>query len=864
MRRLLARPDPAGRDDLGAGDDASPGAVVRTGRRDRARTTLEHVDRHTVIGFALLAVIASLLAVIIHSETERRRALALTAYIRSTDEEARAQLQPIEQLFEHVYEDLRTLAALPGVRNVDRHGISLAGDSRETFQQIYNNLADAVAVSEVYVIPGDFDPERIDPVTGELEEPIVMFDELIVDAASRVDEELRDELVEGAHEEIEIHEYREFAKQTAWMAASFPRRDTIEGLDVPMIGSPSLITCDNTYYMHSGADADRMGILLSVPFYAPSGEFKGLVSAIVLDRALAAVLPSSNAVLFNQAYGYSNETDVSDVESSRMFFAAGLPDPHLLFSETYRLDVSDPRGPWTVWSGRPDAEFNSSPEAQAARTFEVTSLGILAVLTVLAGAIWGQFRRQRRAAERHARELESKVAARTDEIARLALTDPLTDLPNRAMMRMHMEQIAARAAARTSFAVLCVDLDRLKLINDTLGHAAGDTYLVKAADRMRTVIGSRGAVARWGGDEFVITLEGHEAAAQAQTIAGEVLAALSEDLHIEGSAIAPGCSIGIAVAPHDAVDAEDLLNRADRALYRAKAEGRGRVARYDPVLDEISSQRRRLEHELRVAIEERQFVVHYQPMVDAQSGDLVGFEALVRWEHPELGLMLPAEFIPVAEDTGCIVEIGAAVLEDACRAACTWPDHLRIAVNLSPVQVSDERLPQRVEAVLRSTGLRPERLELELTESVLLDASQTTLDRIAAIRRLGVRVALDDFGTGYCSLGYLQDFAFDRIKIDRTFVAELTARPTCIAIVRAVTQLARSLGMHTTAEGVETHEQADLLARNGVTDLQGYLHGRPFSAEAARTRAWSPIRPAAAPDADPAGDAFGEPVTSRS
>jgi diguanylate cyclase (GGDEF)-like protein len=777
-------------------------------------------------GFAVLLLVAGLLATIIHFETERRRSIALASYLRNTDEEARAQARPIEQLFEHVYEDLRTLAALPSVRAVDRHGRSLVGDSRETFQQIYNNLADAVAVSEVYVIPGDFDPERVDPVTGRPEEPIVMFDELIVDAASRVDEAERDSLVEGAEEEVEIYEYREFAAQVRWMRENFPRRESIDGLNVPMIGSKSLITCDNSYFIHTGLDADRMGILLSVPFYGPDGAFKGLVAAIVLDRALAAALPGENTVLYNQAYGYSLETDLTDVEASRPFFESGRRDPELLFSETYDLDVPDPKGSWSIWVARPNAEFDTAPEASAARSFELTGMLILVVLTVLAGAIWAQFRRQRSAAERHASELELKVAARTDEIARLALTDPLTDLPNRAMMRMHLDQIASHAAGN-AFAVLCVDLDRLKTINDTLGHGAGDAYLATAASRMREAVGARGIVARWGGDEFVITLEGRELSMQAEVVASEILDVLTQEMVVEGQAWTPGCSIGIAVAPHDGTDSDELLNRADRALYRAKADGRGRVLRYDSTLDEMDHQRRRLEQELFDAVEQRQFVVLYQPMVEADTGDLVGFEALVRWQHPTRGLVLPSEFIPVAEETGVILEIGDVVLEEACRTAVTWQDPIRIAVNLSAVQVAQSDLPQRIASILRTTGLPGDRLELELTESMLLDASPATLARLAMIRQLGVRVALDDFGTGYCSLSYLQVFAFDRIKIDRSFVADLEMRPTCLAIIRAVTQLAESLGMKTTAEGVETRRQAELLARLGVTELQGFLLGRP-------------------------------------
>ena len=653
-----------------------------------------------------------------------------------------------------------------------------------------------------------------------------MFDELIVDAASRVDEAERDSLVEGAEEEVEIYEYREFAAQVRWMRENFPRRESIDGLNVPMIGSKSLITCDNSYFIHTGLDADRMGILLSVPFYGPDGAFKGLVAAIVLDRALAAALPGENTVLYNQAYGYSLETDLTDVEASRPFFESGRRDPELLFSETYDLDVPDPKGSWSIWVARPNAEFDTAPEASAARSFELTGMLILVVLTVLAGAIWAQFRRQRSAAERHASELELKVAARTDEIARLALTDPLTDLPNRAMMRMHLDQIASHAAGN-AFAVLCVDLDRLKTINDTLGHGAGDAYLATAASRMREAVGARGIVARWGGDEFVITLEGRELSMQAEVVASEILDVLTQEMVVEGQAWTPGGSIGIAVAPHDGTDSDELLNRADRALYRAKADGRGRVLRYDSTLDEMDHQRRRLEQELVDAVEQRQFVVHYQPMVEADTGDLVGFEALVRWQHPTRGLVLPSEFIPVAEETGVILDIGDVVLEETCRTAVTWQDPIRVAVNLSAVQVAQSDLPQRIASILRTTGLPGDRLELELTESMLLDASPATLARLAMIRQLGVRVALDDFGTGYCSLSYLQVFAFDRIKIDRSFVADLEMRPTCLAIIRAVTQLAESLGMKTTAEGVETRRQAELLARLGVTELQGFLLGRP-------------------------------------
>ncbi|MCZ8096314.1 MAG: EAL domain-containing protein [Burkholderiales bacterium] len=794
------------------------------------------MDRQLFGGFALIVSVALLLAGNVLSETSRRLEIALGTFVQSADEEAQTKLKRIEQLFEHVYEDLRTLASLPSVRAIDRHGVALVGDSRETFQQIYNNLANAVAISEVYLIPADFDPERIDPATGKPEEPIVMFDQLIVDAAERVEVGLRDTLVDDAHEEIEIHEYREFAQQAKWMRENYPRRDAIVGMNVPMIGSKSLITCDNTYYVHSGKDADRMGILLSVPFYGPDGTFKGLVAAIILDRALAAALPKTNATLYNLAYQYSLETDMTSVEASRPHFTAGRPDPDLYFSTNYNIDVKDPKGAWSVWIGRPNADFNTSAEAMAARSFKSTSLTVVAALTLAVGAFWGHFRGERIAAERQARELEEKVASRTKEIAQLALTDPLTGLPNRAMMSAHLDGLESRLSDISTYAVICIDLDRFKYINDTFGHQAGDYYLIALAERMRKTVNLRGTVARWGGDEFIISLEGFHATLQAESIAREVLDALAVPLMIGGQNFIPSASIGIAEAPRDGTVPDELLSRADLALYAAKIGKRGCALRFEPAMEKMAGERRLLEVDLRNAVERRQFVLHYQPIIESRSSKLSGFEALLRWNHPTRGLLGPDAFIPIAEDTGLIIEIGRFVLEEACRAATHWPDQLRVAVNLSPVQVREGTLPLHVASILGTSGLRPDRLELELTENILLDAIPEVLAHIEAIRGYGVRFALDDFGKGYCSLAYLQTFSFDRIKIDRSFIANLSSRPACLAIIRAVTQLAMSLGMQTTAEGVETEGQAAILAATGVTDMQGYLFGRPEPEAAAIAR----------------------------
>lgn len=797
------------------------------------------MDRRLLGGSALIFCIALFLAGGVLIETSRRLEIALGTFVKNADEEAQTKLKRIDQLFEHVYEDLRTLASLPSVRGIDRHGAALVGDSRETFQQIYNNLANAVAVSEVYLIPADFDPERIDPVTGKPEEPIVMFDELIVDAAKKVEVHLRDTLVNDAYEEIEIHEYHEFARQAKWMRKHYPLRNTIEGMKVPMIGSQSLITCDNTYYIHSGKDADRMGILLSVPFYGPDGVFKGLVAAIILNRALAAALPNANATLFNLAYEYSLETNMTKVEASRPHFKAGRPDPDLYFSKIYDIGVKDPKGAWRVWFGRPNADFTTSVEAVAARSFKSNSLTVIATIGLTIGAFWGYLSNGRITAERQARELEEKVASRTREIAQLALTDPLTGLPNRAMMSVHLNGLENRLADISSYAVICIDLDQFKSVNDNFGHQGGDYYLRTLAGRMRETVNERGTVARWGGDEFIISLEGLQATLQADRIAREVLDALALPLMIGGQILIPSASIGIAEAPSDGTVADVLLSRADIALYAAKANRRGCALRFEPSMESIAGERRMLEVDLGKAIGERQFVLHYQPIIEAGSGRLSGFEALVRWNHPTRGLLEPETFVSIAEDTGLIVDIGRFVLEEACKAATRWPAQLNIAVNISPIQVQESTLSLYIASILGTTGLRPDRLELELTENILVEASTETLAHIEAIRSYGVRFALDDFGRGNCSLAYLQTFSFDRIKIDRSFISNLSSRPACQAIIQAVAQLAANLGMQTTAEGVETEDQAAILYAIGVTNMQGYLFGRPEPEATATARASS-------------------------
>ncbi|MFN3389678.1 MAG: putative bifunctional diguanylate cyclase/phosphodiesterase [Allosphingosinicella sp.] len=415
-------------------------------------------------------------------------------------------------------------------------------------------------------------------------------------------------------------------------------------------------------------------------------------------------------------------------------------------------------------------------------------------------------------------------------IAYLARHDPLTDLPNRVVLSEALDSALVRTARGEQVAVMCLDLDRFKAVNDTLGHSVGDALLRQVAARLKDRVRETDVVARLGGDEFAIVEVGSVQPTGATQLADRVISALSQPFHIDGHEISVGCSIGISIAPEDGRIAEQLLRNADLALYRAKSEGRGQHRFFAAEMDERMQVRRRLELDLRRALGAGEFQLAYQPLITVESGAVAGFEALLRWEHPVRGLVMPDEFIPLAEEIGLIVPIGDWVLRDACATAAAWPRGTRVAVNLSPVQFRGGNLVQSVIRALSASGLAPECLELEITEGVLLTNSSETLEMLHSLRGLGVRVAMDDFGTGYSSLSYLRAFPFDKIKIDRSFVHDILEDPEAMAIVRAVTDLGRSLGMSTTAEGIETKEQLAQLRLDGCTEVQGYLLGRPMDA----------------------------------
>jgi len=412
------------------------------------------------------------------------------------------------------------------------------------------------------------------------------------------------------------------------------------------------------------------------------------------------------------------------------------------------------------------------------------------------------------------------------QIAHMAHHDPLTDLPNRARFHQHLDCTLARAAAEGgSFAVLCIDLDRFKEVNDVFGHSVGDALLCEVTRRMQAA-SDCAFLARLGGDEFTLISTESPQPSAAAMLAGRLQAAVADDIEIAAHRLQTCLSIGVAIFPTDGTDAATLVGNADAALYRAKAEGRGSIRFFEPEMDLKLRERRALQHDLQSALAHGELMLHYQPQA-LIGGEIVGFEALVRWQHPTRGLVAPDAFIPLAEESGLIIPISEWILREACREAASWQSTLQIAVNLSPIQFRHGDLAGLVHSVLLETGLSPARLELEITESVLIDDFPRTVSILRRLKSLGVQIAMDDFGTGYSSLSYLQSFPFDKIKIDRAFIANMDRNPQSAAIVRTVIGLGRGLKLSVVAEGVENEGQIAFLSGEACDEIQGFAIGRP-------------------------------------
>jgi diguanylate cyclase (GGDEF)-like protein len=417
------------------------------------------------------------------------------------------------------------------------------------------------------------------------------------------------------------------------------------------------------------------------------------------------------------------------------------------------------------------------------------------------------------------------------QIAHLAHHDPLTGLPNRLLFRERLQHALAQAKRGNRFAVHYLDLDNFKNVNDTLGHMLGDELLKLVASRLRHCIREADTVARVAGDEFAIIQTRIENPADVAAMAAHVCETIAEPYDIQDRCVSSNTSIGLAIAPGDGTTPDELLKNADLALYRAKADGRGTFRFFEPEMDARVKARRAMESALRRALAEGEFVLHYQPIVNADDNRVTCCEALVRWQHPERGLIQPGEFIGLAEDIGLIGALGEWVLRKACADAANWPNDVKVAVNLSPLQIMNPTLLPTIVNALASARLAATRLEIEITESVMMQNTEAVLATLHRLRELGVKISLDDFGTGYSSLSYLRRFPFDKLKIDRSFIGDLSRGGNAQPIVLAVNTMAKSLGMITTAEGVETLQQFDHARALGCTEVQGFFISRPKPVE---------------------------------
>ncbi len=589
-----------------------------------------------------------------------------------------------------------------------------------------------------------------------------------------------------------------------------------------------------------GRASGRVSVQFSRRFLGPDGQFGGVVVAslnpshltqfydkIDLGSPASISLIGSDGVVRSSGGaggGFGVGADLSRTETYQKIrsgrsgtFTLAMPDgaePRLVTIRKVREQ------PLWVSVSVPEAEIYRDAQA----TLRIDAIAA-ALITLLVGI----------AVEKLLR-IEAKRSEAEARVARLASLDPLTDLPNRRVFRASLEAVAAKGVPPGSarYAVLFLDLDRFKIVNDTLGHKIGDDLLQAVAVRLAATLAPGQVLARLGGDEFALLVPHVGDRADLETLAARIAEVVLPPFEIGSHQIRSSVSIGIAVGPEDGANADDILIAADLALYAVKAGKRGTFQFYDRQMSEGLEDRRQLEADLRRAIERGELELHYQPSVVLKTGEIAGFEALARWRHPVRGNVPPTTFISIAEECGLIHAIGEWSLAEACRKAATWPDRLKIAVNLSPVQFAGPDLVGMVRGVLERTGLPAHRLELEITEQMLLDSGEATLAILRDLKALGLRVAMDDFGTGYSSLNYLRSFPFDRIKVDRSFVTGLGSGAQNAAIIRAVIDIARALGMRTTAEGVETADQQHVLSLLGCDEVQGYLFSRPVPAEEAQ------------------------------
>lgn len=761
----------------------------------------------------------------------------------------------IEDIFQAMYQNGRTISLLPGLQAVQGGSrSSLTGDvipasrlSRETdhtVQQIFNNLYANLAVSEVYAVLDGFDHTR-----GDL--PYFMFDAVksgiaprsrdgTIQLASVSGPGTTEHTVHDAPEADEEQEYAYFPNQLQALKKRYPVFEFSSVHDIPAVSSPLLHTCDNKqYYSKAICDVrDTAGLLYSIPFYHEgSGQFSGLVSVIVRANVLEAALvgvpflvltPRDEQAALAKGFSMPSEPSafallneqtgaaIADRRNEAVLGAVrdGAPEGGKLFS--VRLNVVD-QSPWTLYYYLTPQELQSNlaavKQSNAGKLWAVSAF-LLLVYGITMAALAFQFSASRR-------------------LHLMATVDGLTGLPNRSLLVDRIRGAIARSKRSDGMtAVFFVDLNKFKAINDSLGHSAGDLVLQEVARRMLAVSREVDTVGRLGGDEFVMVCE--VANQDDVAVIGERLVdALSQPITLAQGEYSMGSSVGIAVFPLHGSDPETLLRRADIAMYQAKKDQAAVACLFDKSMQDSIDEQLQLQEHLRSGIAAGELVLHFQPQVEFSTGRLTGFEALVRWQSPIHGFMPPIRFIPLAEECGLIAQIDDWVMDAACAQISAWRaaglgEH-RVSINLATTKFAAPTFLEDLDACLRRHGVRPGLLELEITESLAMVNPEVAIERMQQLRQMQVELAIDDFGTGYSNLGYLSRFPATRLKIDQRFVRSMLHSKHDWALVATIVELARSLGIRTVAEGVETLEQAQGLCQMGVHEMQGYWISKPLA-----------------------------------
>jgi diguanylate cyclase (GGDEF)-like protein len=767
--------------------------------------------------YAGVMCVALIAASSLHQLTDWQIQGAWKKYQQTKTSELQSKASDVSKRLDALYHGLRTISLLPSIRNIQKDNVLVAQDSIKATEQIYNTLNSEIGLSEIYIVAAPFNHGRFNLKTGRLESPQLVFDQLTSENSKakksiNLFAELQSDQFKPIAEsltQVEDEEYSQLEEQVGVYQSKFGTLDKIHGVDIPILNSPEIITCDNHVFATTHSDPDRRGLLFSVPFYNEAGIFKGVVSATILNSSIASLINSPGFSLVDPSLKYfmgeKSNSAVPLTDFQPTLFQSRNQES---FLTTSSIATTNPFGAWSLNYDLKVADFYKSGDFRSIRSFAFWSY-----CSLLAATLFGL-------------GTVLSIAQRTARLRKAATHDALTDLPNRVLFEEKLQDHIDNHKPGTGHAVFFLDLDKFKTVNDTLGHHVGDLVLVKAAQRLSKCLRKGDVLARIGGDEFVVLLSGLDGADAAINLAVRMTRSISKAMDIEGHEISIGTSIGIDFVRNKEVSPSEVLRHADLALFRAKAEERGSFRFYEPAMDAAREERRMLEGDLRQALARKEFVLHYQSIVNAKTSKVVGCEALLRWMHPKLGLVPPMSFIPLAEETGLINAIGEWVLKQACLDAVSLPSHVRMAVNLSPIQFRNPSLALQVVTALNNAGLAPNRLELEVTESLLLNQDDNVKNILKQLNTLGVRIALDDFGVGYSSLGYLKDFSFDKIKIDRAFMKDIENAKDS-AILRAITDLSNSLGVTTVAEGVETASQLQKVREQGCTEVQGFYFSKP-------------------------------------